>query len=362
MLSKQILELLTAFVDGELSQRQRKAVMRVLQRSSEARDMLRQLQENAHKLKKLPRHKVEPSLVEAVIEAITEHQAQPKPATRRAPRRAWAPYVVATMAASLLIAVIGMAYWNGMFDSTKDDGKFVKNVQPEVKPIDPKSPHETPNKKKPLDPFKMTEGIAIGVGSKPVEESYAFRELRDATSVGRLADELNTAKTAVHVDVTVKNNTLAMDRLRAVLKEQGITVVTDPDVTKALIDKKQPRVEYLVFAENLHPDAVAKLMSELSQEFVVPGSNNQRTEQSPYDKFAIKPIGNQHKQQLAELLGTDPGSMERKSVKPAIKTAPVAVLLPTSAGPTPSKEVRQFVESRRPQPGTLQILIRIHQE
>ena len=70
MLSEQILELLTAFVDGELSQRQRKAVMRVLQRSSEARDVLRQLQENAHRVKKLPRHKVERSLVDQVMEAI----------------------------------------------------------------------------------------------------------------------------------------------------------------------------------------------------------------------------------------------------------------------------------------------------
>src|ERR1041384_3644971 len=78
MLSEEMIQLLTAFVDGELSQRQRDAVMRLLEHSAEARELLRQLQDNAHRVKKLPRHKVEPSLVEAVMQAIEEHKAQPK--------------------------------------------------------------------------------------------------------------------------------------------------------------------------------------------------------------------------------------------------------------------------------------------
>jgi len=42
MLSDQVLELLTAFVDGELHQRQREEVLRLLNRSSEARELVRQ--------------------------------------------------------------------------------------------------------------------------------------------------------------------------------------------------------------------------------------------------------------------------------------------------------------------------------
>ena len=100
MLSDQVTELLTAFVDGELSQRQRKAVMRLLHRSSEAREVLRQLQENAHRLKQLPRHKVEPSLVRDVLQAIAEVQAQPKQPAPKLGRRRWLPYVAASLAAS----------------------------------------------------------------------------------------------------------------------------------------------------------------------------------------------------------------------------------------------------------------------
>jgi hypothetical protein len=360
MLSEQVLELLTAFVDGELSQRQRKAVMRLLHRSSEARDMLRQLQENAHKIKKLPRHKVEPSLVGSIMEAIADRQAQPAPATKRTRRRAWVPYVVATMAASVLIAIIGLAYWQTMGDGGADKDKFVKNVQP-----DPHKPTPDGPAKKKKHPYldKMLEGVAIGVGRTPIEQLFTaeFGELRDAKglAVSGLTEKLNDAKTAVHVDVTVKNNTIAIDRLRDVLKNRGITVVIDPAVSKTLDNKK---VEYLVFAENLNPDDVTKLMSELSEEFPLGQINNQHMEPSPYKKLEVKPISNQHKDQLTKLLGKDLGSMERKDVKPVAKTAPVAVLLPSSAGATPSPEVRQFVERRQPQPGTLQILIRIHQD
>src|SRR5437870_4024271 len=102
MLSDQLLQLLTAFVDGELSQRQRKSAVRLLEKSSEARAILKQMQENAHRLKRLPRHKVEPSLVDGIMQAIHERKSQPKPALSPR-RRRWLPYVAATLAASLLV-------------------------------------------------------------------------------------------------------------------------------------------------------------------------------------------------------------------------------------------------------------------
>ena len=370
MLTDQVLEFLTAFVDGELSQRQRKAVMRVLERSSEARDMLRQMQENAHKLKKLPRRKVEPSLAAQVLQAIAEQKAMPKQPTKsKSARRAWMPYLAATLAASLLIGVIGIAYWKAMVepnDPLKDGSDKFAKVVPEYQPA-PKPPVEIPLKKKKhplLD--SMIENTAAAVGTTPPEQVFTakFDDLRDAkgSTVGRLASELDSARTAVHVDVTVKNNVAALDRLRMVLKEQKIKIVADPGVTKPVTDKKQAKVEYLVFAENVTPDEVAKLMSELGQEFVVSQGMNQKTVQSAYKKLAVKPIGQEDKQQLAKLLGVDPGTMERQDVKPAAKRNSVAVLLPTSSAAAPSAEVRQFVASRQPQPGTLQVLIRIHQD
>ena len=376
MLSEPVLELLTAFVDGELSQRQRKAVMRVLERSSEARGMLRQMQENAHKLKKLPRHKVEPSLVEQVLQAIAEQKSQPKqPSKSRAGRRAWMPYLAATMAASLLMGVIGFAYWKAMIepiDPLKDDSdKFVK-VVPETKP-EPKPSVESPPKKKKhplLD--GIVEGVALGVGAKPAEQVFValFRDLRNegkGIATGQFTQELNSdanRATVVQLDISVKNNGSALKYLGEVLRARNIKLVTDPAVGKTLADKNQAKVEYLVYAENLTTDDVTKLMSELGQPMNV-GINNQKKAESPYQKVTVTPIAKNDKQNLARLLGVEPSVIEPKNVKdvkPDPKRERSAVLLPNSAGAAPSVEVRQFVKGRQPQPGTLQILIRIHQE
>jgi anti-sigma factor RsiW len=149
MLSDQVTQLLTAFVDGELSQRQRKTVMRVLHKSSEARAILRQLQENAHKIKQLPRRKLEPSLVDAVMQAIAEQKAQPKqPAAARSVRRRWLPYVTAALAASLVAGVISIFAWKAFKEEgQKNDGVVVKidDKKPEPKP----EPAPTPTPRKP---------------------------------------------------------------------------------------------------------------------------------------------------------------------------------------------------------------------
>src|SRR5580698_4865688 len=138
MLSDEITQLLTAYVDGELSQRQRKTVMRILHKSSEARELLRQLQENAHKIKQLPRRKVEPSLVDAVMQAIAEQKAQPKqPAALRGARRRWLPYVTAALAASLLAGVLSIFAWQAFKDleaSKIGGGTVVKNDDKKPEP------------------------------------------------------------------------------------------------------------------------------------------------------------------------------------------------------------------------------------
>jgi len=138
MLPDQVTELLTAFVDGELSQRQRKAALRLLQRSSEAREFLRQLQENSHKIKQLPHRKVEPSLVDEIVRAIAEQKAQPMQPAAKPRRRRWMPYVAATLAASLLIAAIGFAYWKSMGDLDGKGGNLiVKDIGKQGPPPEP---------------------------------------------------------------------------------------------------------------------------------------------------------------------------------------------------------------------------------
>src|SRR5205807_613229 len=97
--------------------------------------------------------------------------------------------------------------------------------------------------------------------------------------------------------------TLAMNRLKDVLKERGINLVTDPSAAKTLADKNQAKVEYLVYAENLTTDELTKLMGELGQSYVLPGTTNQKTVESPYKKVVVAPIAKDEKQKVAKLLG-----------------------------------------------------------
>jgi hypothetical protein len=398
MLPDQVIQQLTAFVDGELDPRQREAVTRLLNQSAEARDLVRQLQENAHRLKQLPRRKVEPSLVDEIVQAIAAQKMQPRqPAFRRAPRRRWMPYVAASLAASVLIGAIGMLYWNNMVGHDSRKGQIainppvenpkpapktlpkvapkptppiptppVPNPEPEPTPASPPQP-KTPN---PLL-AQLVEGTVIGFGAPiPVDPVFTtkFADLqRDDAKASQLSRELNKDR-VMQFDITVKNNPKAFDHLRTVLAERGIKLVTDPNAAVALKDKNQAKVEYLVYAENVTSDEMTKLMRELSQAMVVPSTSgkNEKKEPSTYQKMSVAPAARDDKQQLAKLLGVELSEIEPKGlteVKPDPKIVRQALVLRTSSTGFPSSEARQFIEQRRgPQAGTLRVLIKIHQE
>ena len=365
MLPDQSIQMLTAFVDGELSTHDREAVMRLLNQSSEAREMLRHLQENAHKLKSLPKRKVEPSLVNEILQAIAEQKVQPTTAGHPR-RRRWRSYVAATMAASLLAGVVGIVVWKAIKEGNNgpnvDGPGFVQiDPKPEPKP----DPTPLPKKANPLlaDLTKMTDMIVRDFGAPVLTDTYfsgTFADLRtEGKSSAQLRHELSREKT-VQLEVTVKKNSEAMARLRTVLEVQGIKLVTDPAAKIAVDDKK---VEYFVYAENLTPEDFSKLMSGLSESYVVGNKTNQKNVSSPYQKVALAPLAKEEKQKVAKLLGVEPASLDRKETKSEGKSERVVVLLPSTSAAQPSAEVRQFVNQRRnAPPGAVQVLIKLRQE
>jgi hypothetical protein len=383
MLAEQATQLLTAFVDGELSQRQRKAVVRLLHRSSEARELLRQLQENAHRVKLLPRRKVTPTLVNDVLQTIAERHLEPRePVELKRSPRLWKPYLAVSMAASLLIGALGLLYWqsiNSPDGLSKDNGPgFAAStpikkkpealiapgpkVQPSPTPAPPRAPNPMVAKlvdgtfgsfNAPLFPDAFVSGAA--------ESLFAgsFRELqKEGPATGRLVDQLNRDR-VVQFDITVKNNSVAMERLKAALHERRIKLIVDPDAERALNAekalKKKSKVEYLVYAENLTTDEVAKMLKDL-------GMNNttgKKNEPSPYEKIKVTPLGTKEKTKIAGALGIDFGTTDKGSKNNDWERT--AVVLPVSA--SPSAEIRRFAEQkRRPQAGAVQVLIKIHQD
>jgi hypothetical protein len=335
--------------------------MRLLNKNAEAREFVRHLKEDAHRIKQLPKHKVEPSLVNEIMAAIVEQMEKRTPAVPKYSRRPWLPYVAASLAAALLIATLGTVYYRTMMVDrdplNPDDGKNIVKVNPEPKP-EPQSPPETPkNKKNPmLD--QLVKGTFGEFGKTlPVDPAFSttFAELHTGSKSGQFAIQVNREKTLT-LDIAVKNNRMAMDRLKDVLKDNQIKLVADPSASKTLVEKTQPKVDYVVFAD-LTPEEVTKLMGELAKAYVVSEGMNQRMVATPYQKVTVTPIAKDDKQKLAKMIG-DP-----KETKPDAKAERQAMVLPiTGAAATPSTELSQFAKQRRPQQGTVQVLIKIHQE
>src|SRR5919199_6543426 len=97
MLPERYPELLTAYVDGEISARQRGQVTRLLRRSREARALLRRLEQDSRELKALPAPVLEIDLSDSVLERIARGQPAPARPRRPAPRGlpAWTGFAAA---------------------------------------------------------------------------------------------------------------------------------------------------------------------------------------------------------------------------------------------------------------------------
>jgi anti-sigma factor RsiW len=70
MLPERVTQLLTAYIDGELSGRKRRAVDRLLRKSTEARNLLNKMQQDSMILRHLPRKKMRADLSKTVLTTL----------------------------------------------------------------------------------------------------------------------------------------------------------------------------------------------------------------------------------------------------------------------------------------------------
>ncbi|MBI3407954.1 MAG: hypothetical protein HY040_06310 [Planctomycetes bacterium] len=329
-LSEQDLELLTAFVDGEMTSRQRKAALRLLNESSEARSILGDLQENAHRLKALPPHKLDPQFVSDVMAGV-ERQGTRKSVRARVVRRLprWVKF---SAAAACLLLIVGGTYFatrNGDHNSSGIDEK----------------------------------------GSVRL----AFAEVGSEGKQQLLARKLSTGN-AVNLSFRVKNNSQAVNRLTDALEGAGVRTVIDPRA-RTQLKKEQGVVQYVVYAENLKPGEVQGLLRQLaSEELKTP---RKRT----FESLEVSDVSREDRHMLSGLLGMDPldnqtAKLEEKKLfdafpidaakdktgEPASMYTPperFAVILTNTGGEGGlSPEIKSFLAQRKAQrPGTVQVLM-----
>ncbi len=111
MLPERITQLLTSYIDGELSTRQRRQVTRLLRKSPEARKLLTEMEQDSIILRRLPRKKMKQDLSQTLPGTIKVRGLElppPKAPTEslKRPRPAGVPsWLVAGMALALLCGV-----------------------------------------------------------------------------------------------------------------------------------------------------------------------------------------------------------------------------------------------------------------
>jgi hypothetical protein len=390
MLSDASQQLLTAFVDGELSPRQREVALQLLHESSEARELLMQLQENANRIKRLPRQTLDAHFAVDVLEIIEERSIHPEPLPiRLAGTLRWLPYAVAGVAAAVVFvaSLAGVIYVLGTIDHNQGP-PLVKHQPPEPPEVahndaPPKGQGDRedlqPSAPKPLDPLiaRVIEGSVSNFARHMPERGYTFamRDLPSDKVAKEVATELKKSD-ALQLEVAVRNNPQAIERLRDVLKKHDIRLALDP-ASVAAAKQASGKTELLVYADNVSAEELAKILRELAHE--------EKKAVNPFDKVTVASLSQRNGQQVTELMGTDP----TKRVDPIAtannqqpknppknpknpKASPpkagppkapprVMLLLPQAPQDKASAEVNQFM-LQPVDPGSLRVLIRLRQE
>ncbi|MFO0969481.1 MAG: hypothetical protein U0793_28315 [Gemmataceae bacterium] len=214
MLSEYDKELLTAFVDGELT-RASASPFCVSCTSLRKRSFLRDLQEDVHLFKVLPQHKLEEDFAATVLGEIATRRLKPQAPAAPKQRRRPLWFALAT-AAALLIAV---GVW-----LTRPDREGGMS------------------------------GTASLVPEPPRKVVLAFRDIAKPETREEIRKELAPGS-SVHLDLAVRNERLALEKLVQVFKANKVELITDSRAKKSK--------QYVVYAQGLRPDELASMLHQL---------------------------------------------------------------------------------------------------
>lgn len=387
MLADRDRQLLTAYVDGELTDRQRRHVARLLDGSDEARQLLHKLQEDSGKLRRLQSPALDDDLTVPVLRTIADRRLKPR--RRVAGRRpvfypAWAGFAAA---AALLLVIAGASFFFFAHALPEDSRRVAQDPQrpsatpPEVKkPAEPdrvaKAPKgktkadEPPRSDNPL-PRPADEGVqppgdksatpeAPGepVVTAPSMEMFKLetadvalpvtvklRELEQEASRQKLLGELRQ-DTAFRLELPCKDGTRAFERFEAVWKARGNALLVD---SVALARTKQPKAKtnYVLVAEDLTPDELLQVIRQLAAE-----DKKGEAKKPPdvqFDALVLTRMTRRDHKELSDLLGVDLTHVPPKAAGP-LGTDP-AKPLPDATADLVAKALAGEGGVPRPEPG-----------
>jgi anti-sigma-K factor RskA len=405
MLDDRSRELLTAYVDGELSARERKAVMKLLRRSPEARILLRRLQADSDALLELPAPPPAPDVTGSVMQAIAQRGLTPG-TQRPRPADAVPFWKVFAAAAAVLIVVSGgsFLFFKAVQSGdarhnakSKNPDKEKHNSTPRIDDLanEQKPPHDLrqlpPEKKDPpqeivkkpdrkTDADKQERKPDQTPAPEPERESilaapsmevfqprsadvavpalFKLRELTQERGRQGLVQEL-AHSSAFYVEILCREGTIAFPRLQAALKAGGINVVVDQGAASRL---KQPefKTNYMVYLEDVTPEELAKILQPLGQEEPKKDKDAKKPPVAQFNgndpNLILCPLTAEHRRKLSGLLGVDPRSAS--ATGKSSEHLALAMVYSPSAPRQQSTEIKRYLESRKaPRKETLQVML-----
>jgi hypothetical protein len=389
MLPNRHLQLLTAYVDGELSPRQRRHATRLLRQSDEARVLLRQLQDDAARVRQLPRLASPIDLSTPVLAALGPGKRRPtvrlaSPASPPVPT--WVGW--ATAAAVLLTVGPGTFLYysqpgSGGSSATRRtkpdeqkppvrDDHLAKNLpasyedKQDVPPPPPeedqpgkgdREPERTPEKAIAIDkplPEKPDDPVLADGGKEPFSKFerielalpvvFKLHDLDQPNQARKLRDHLADAP-SYRVEVLARNPTRAFDRVKGVLEARKIALVIDAGAQAMF--KPQIKSDYGLFIENITSADLAELLADLGAADKAP--NRKPPEKLLEGSLVVKELSVVDQKELIGLLGVDP---IRKRPAPTKSTG---LDVRKSISDSTAKQVEEILEGKRaPRPGTTQ--------
>jgi hypothetical protein len=403
MLSDPLRQLLSAYVDGELSNRQRKAVQRLLRRSAEARTLLRGMQEDAARLRALPRQHLDGEFAACVVRAVRlgGAPARRREVVRHAAFPLWAGFAAA---AALLLAVgVGSYFYFSQpsADVARPDalarnqqsapvltpdlgpepdpdhknagGAAVADTQlpgdksnessvPEILPNMPVAVADAPKNSAAPGDFVTQETPQPGMEMfRPHVVKPPFSLIVDVRQIK--ADKLRQdfgEQTALRVELPCRDTVKGFRRLQTALRDAGITLAIDAAAQNRL-DKPRLRSNYAIFAEGLTAEELARVLAKV-------GSDDKKAAEAKpkpdgqFSKMVVNRLSDIDLKELSAVLRVQAGQLRSAPEKAGRVTERLALAVtynPEQGRPKAnSPEVKRYLESRKPaRKGVLQVLL-----
>ena len=344
--------LLTAFVDGELTPRERRAAERLLRTFPEARSLLRKLQEDARRLRELPLPRLGRDLSGDVLRAARDRRPRPAAAAHRRALQPTPPLPAWTglAAAAAVLLVVGLScYLYFALAGNQPPPQALARQEPKPAPPPahpwPDSPRPGPRpegrtpdaaprpESPPLDAIargpRFDRGVAPAPGGHaPEPPAPRYDDISAAPNMEIFKPEAFTANLplvlklhdldadagrekllgdlrkhpAFRVELPCRQGGRAFERLHAALKAQNIAVALDP-VAQARLRYPQLKTNFVVLADGLTPDELARLLR------VAAGEDRKAAKpQDPaqFESLVVTRMTPLDHKELTDLLGADP--------------------------------------------------------